>query len=147
MKLFGISNGTVQAIKDRNRRCRLQFALHPRCDSTTQNDDLGTVFMDGFVDQLAEGRDCSIDVRMCAYTRQLSGLAIFLDKGSDGEILFRSRLFEDMFKGLAPSVSWLPGRLLHVNILWGDGRRCWLVFGDQCDNRAAVLCQQPARPA
>jgi hypothetical protein len=84
MKLFGISNGTVQAIKDRNRRCRLQFALHPRCDSTTQNDDLGTVFMDGFVDQLAEGRDCSIDVRMCAYTRQLSGLAIFLDKGSDG---------------------------------------------------------------
>jgi len=34
-----------------------------------------------------------------------------------GEILFRSRLSEDMFKGLAPWVSWLPGRLLHVNIL------------------------------
>lgn len=92
MKLFGISNGTVQAIEDRNRRCRLQFALHPRCDSTTQNDDLGTVFMDGLVDQLAEGRDCSTDVRMCtqnplvmcAYTGQLSGLAIFLDKGPDG---------------------------------------------------------------
>lgn len=34
-----------------------------------------------------------------------------------GEVLFRSRLSEDMFKGLAPWVSWLPGRLLHVNIL------------------------------
>lgn len=34
-----------------------------------------------------------------------------------GEILFRTRLAEDMFKGLGPWVSWLPGRLLHVNVL------------------------------
>ena len=34
-----------------------------------------------------------------------------------GEILFRSRLSSDMFKGLAPWLSWLPGRLLHVNII------------------------------
>lgn len=34
-----------------------------------------------------------------------------------GEILFRSRLSEDMFSGLAPWLSWLPGRLLHVNII------------------------------
>ena len=34
-----------------------------------------------------------------------------------GEILFRSRLSEDMFKGLAPWLSWIPGRLLHVNIV------------------------------
>ncbi|MGF1528901.1 MAG: TRAP transporter large permease [Candidatus Competibacterales bacterium] len=34
-----------------------------------------------------------------------------------GEILFRSRLSEDMFKGLAPWLTWLPGRLLHVNIV------------------------------
>jgi len=34
-----------------------------------------------------------------------------------GEILFRTRLSEDMFKGLAPWVNWLPGRLLHVNVL------------------------------
>ncbi len=34
-----------------------------------------------------------------------------------GEILFRSRLSEDMFAGLAPWLSRLPGRLLHVNIL------------------------------
>jgi tripartite ATP-independent transporter DctM subunit len=33
------------------------------------------------------------------------------------EILFRTRLSEDMFKGLAPWVSRLPGRLLHVNIV------------------------------
>jgi len=34
-----------------------------------------------------------------------------------GEILFRSRLAEDMFAGLAPWLTHLPGRLLHVNIL------------------------------
>jgi len=34
-----------------------------------------------------------------------------------GEILFRSRLSEDMFNGLAPWMTALPGRLLHVNIL------------------------------
>lgn len=34
-----------------------------------------------------------------------------------GEILTRSRLSQDMFSGLAPWLSWLPGRLLHVNII------------------------------
>ncbi|MEO7742998.1 MAG: TRAP transporter large permease subunit [Usitatibacter sp.] len=34
-----------------------------------------------------------------------------------GEILFRTRLSEDMFKGLAPWLSRLPGRLLHANII------------------------------
>ncbi|MCP3871238.1 MAG: TRAP transporter large permease subunit [Gammaproteobacteria bacterium] len=33
-----------------------------------------------------------------------------------GEILFRSRLSEDMFTGLSPWMERLPGRLLHVNI-------------------------------
>ncbi len=33
-----------------------------------------------------------------------------------GEILFRSRLSEDMFTGLSPWMNSLPGRLLHVNI-------------------------------
>ncbi|WP_439527101.1 TRAP transporter large permease subunit, partial [Roseovarius mucosus] len=33
-----------------------------------------------------------------------------------GEILFRSRLAEDMFKGIAPWVQALPGRLLHTNV-------------------------------
>ena len=34
-----------------------------------------------------------------------------------GEILFRTRLSEDMFRGLSPWLGWLPGRLLHVNII------------------------------
>lgn len=34
-----------------------------------------------------------------------------------GEILFRSRLSEDMFAGLAPWMGRLPGRLLHVNVI------------------------------
>ena len=34
-----------------------------------------------------------------------------------GEILFRTSLSEDMFNGLAPWLRWLPGRLMHVNIL------------------------------
>lgn len=34
-----------------------------------------------------------------------------------GEILVRSRLSESLFKGLAPWMSFLPGRLLHVNII------------------------------
>lgn len=34
-----------------------------------------------------------------------------------GEILFRTRLSEQMFTGLAPWLNWLPGRLLHVNVV------------------------------
>jgi tripartite ATP-independent transporter DctM subunit len=34
-----------------------------------------------------------------------------------GEILFRTKLSEDMFKGLAPWLERLPGRLLHTNII------------------------------
>jgi tripartite ATP-independent transporter DctM subunit len=44
----------------------------------------------------------------------LTALPLFLWMG---EILFRSRLSEDMFRGLAPWLERLPGRLLHVNIL------------------------------
>jgi len=33
-----------------------------------------------------------------------------------GEILFRTRLSQDMFRGLAPWMQALPGRLLHVNV-------------------------------
>ncbi len=34
-----------------------------------------------------------------------------------GEILFRSKLSEDMFRGLAPWMTRLPGRLLHTNVV------------------------------
>lgn len=34
-----------------------------------------------------------------------------------GEILVRSRLSDNLFKGLAPWMSFLPGRLIHVNVI------------------------------
>src|SRR4029078_13000243 len=34
-----------------------------------------------------------------------------------GEILFRTRLSEEMSRGLSPWLNWLPGRLMHVNVL------------------------------
>jgi tripartite ATP-independent transporter DctM subunit len=34
-----------------------------------------------------------------------------------GEILFRTRLSQDMFKGLAPWMQGVPGRLLHTNVV------------------------------
>ncbi|MDB5808893.1 MAG: C4-dicarboxylate transporter permease [Betaproteobacteria bacterium] len=34
-----------------------------------------------------------------------------------GEILFRTKLSEEMFEGLAPWLTWLPGRLMHVNVI------------------------------
>lgn len=34
-----------------------------------------------------------------------------------GEILFKSKISENLFKGLSPWLSFLPGRLIHVNIV------------------------------
>ena len=45
---------------------------------------------------------------------ELAALPLFIWMG---EILFRTKLSEEMFRGLAPWLSWLPGRLLHVNVL------------------------------
>ncbi|MDP3606025.1 MAG: TRAP transporter large permease subunit, partial [Polaromonas sp.] len=44
----------------------------------------------------------------------LTALPLFLWMG---EILFRSKLSDSMFKGLAPWVDRLPGRLLHINVV------------------------------
>jgi C4-dicarboxylate transporter, DctM subunit len=44
----------------------------------------------------------------------LTALPLFLWMG---EILFRSKLSSDMFKGLAPWLNKLPGRLLHTNVI------------------------------
>lgn len=49
-----------------------------------------------------------------------------------GEILFRTKLSEEMFRGLAPWVGWLPGRLMHVNVL-GCG-----IFGSVSGSSAAT---------
>ena len=34
-----------------------------------------------------------------------------------GEILYRTKLSDEMFRGLSPWLNWLPGRLMHVNVL------------------------------
>ncbi len=47
-------------------------------------------------------------------TWTLAALPLFIWMG---EILFRTRLSEDLFHGLAPWLNKVPGRLLHVNIL------------------------------
>src|SRR5215470_4810383 len=49
-----------------------------------------------------------------------------------GEILFRTRLSEEMFKGLAPWLNRIPGRLMHTTIL-GCG-----IFGSVSGSSAAT---------
>ena len=49
-----------------------------------------------------------------------------------GEILFRTRLAEEMFAGLAPWVDRLPGRLMHVNIF------ACAIFAAVCGSSAAT---------
>ena len=44
---------------------------------------------------------------------ELAALPLFIWMG---EILYRTRLSQDMFRGLAPWMRWLPGGLLHTNI-------------------------------
>src|SRR6266702_1909830 len=47
-------------------------------------------------------------------TQELLALPMFIVMG---EILFRTRLSQSLFQGLAPWAGLLPGRLLHVNVL------------------------------
>ena len=60
---------------------------------------------------------------------ELAALPLFIWMG---EILFRTRLSEEMFRGLAPWLGWVPGRLLHVNVL-GCG-----IFGAVSGSSAAT---------
>src|SRR5450830_403713 len=45
---------------------------------------------------------------------ELAALPLFIWMG---EILYRTRLSEEMFRGFAPWLNWLPGRRMHVNVL------------------------------
>ena len=49
-----------------------------------------------------------------SWSWSLTALPLFIWMG---EILFRTRLAEDMFKGLAPWMNGIPGRLMHVNVV------------------------------
>ena len=69
---------------------------------------------------LAIFRDIPLDKLLAQYawniltTQELLALPLFILMG---EILFRTRLSEDMFRGLAPWLERVPGRLLHTNII------------------------------
>lgn len=60
---------------------------------------------------------------------ELAALPLFVWMG---EILFRTKLSEEMFRGLAPWLGRIPGRLLHVNVL-GCG-----IFGSVSGSSAAT---------
>jgi len=47
-------------------------------------------------------------------TWTLTALPLFIWMG---EILFRTRLSQDLFRGLTPWLAYLPGRLIHVNVV------------------------------
>ncbi len=60
------------------------------------------------------GDAMAITVWGSASSWTLTALPLFIWMG---EILFRTRLSESMFRGLAPWVNRLPGRLLHTNVI------------------------------
>ena len=60
------------------------------------------------------GDAMSVTIWGSASSWTLTALPLFIWMG---EILFRTKLSESMFRGLAPWVSRLPGRLLHTNVI------------------------------
>jgi tripartite ATP-independent transporter DctM subunit len=60
------------------------------------------------------GDAMAVTVWGAASSWTLTALPLFIWMG---EILFRTKLSESMFRGLAPWVSQLPGRLLHTNVV------------------------------
>ncbi len=60
------------------------------------------------------GSSMSITIWSSASSWTLTSLPLFIWMG---EILYRTRLSEDMFKGLAPWLSRFPGGLLHTNVV------------------------------
>lgn len=69
---------------------------------------------------LAIFRDIPLDKLLAQYTwnilttQELLALPLFIIMG---EILFRTRLSQTLFRGLSPWAAMLPGRLLHVNVI------------------------------
>ncbi len=60
---------------------------------------------------------------------ELAALPLFILMG---ELLFRTKLSEEMFRGLAPWLGRIPGRLLHVNVLASG------IFGSVSGSSAAT---------
>jgi C4-dicarboxylate transporter, DctM subunit len=74
---------------------------------------VGLVAME-FVSSRPVGDGLALTIWGATSSWTLTALPLFLWMG---EILVRTRLSEDMFKGLAPWLNRLPGRLLHVNVI------------------------------
>ena len=90
-----------------------------------------------FVSDIPAGKVMVTTIWGSSASWTLAALPLFIWMG---EILFRTRLSEAMFRGLAPWLRWLPGRLLHVNVL-GCG-----LFGSVSGSSAAT-CATIARIA
>ena len=67
-----------------------------------------------FVSSRPVGDSMALTIWGATSSWTLTALPLFLWMG---EILFRTRLSQDMFKGLAPWFNRVPGRLLHVNVI------------------------------
>lgn len=74
---------------------------------------VGMIAME-FVSSRPVGDGMSLTIWGATSSWTLTALPLFLWMG---EILFRTKLSADMFKGLAPWFNRLPGRLLHVNVI------------------------------
>ncbi len=74
---------------------------------------IGILGMLGFTPR-APGDGMAVAIWGAGSSWTLTALPLFLWMG---EILFRTKLSEDMFKGLAPWLERLPGRLLHTNVI------------------------------
>jgi C4-dicarboxylate transporter, DctM subunit len=74
---------------------------------------VGMIAME-FVSSRPVGDGMALTIWGATSSWTLTALPLFLWMG---EILFRTKLSEDMFKGLAPWFNRLPGRLLHVNVI------------------------------
>jgi C4-dicarboxylate transporter, DctM subunit len=82
-----------------------------------------------FFTPFAPGPILASDFWGASYGWDLTALPMFIWMG---EILFRSGLADNMFRGLSPWLNRLPGRLLHTNII-GSG-----MFAAVCGSSAAT---------
>jgi tripartite ATP-independent transporter DctM subunit len=82
-----------------------------------------------FFSSFSPGSILASDFWGASYGWDLTALPMFIWMG---EILFRSGLADNMFRGLSPWLNRLPGRLLHTNII-GSG-----MFAAVCGSSAAT---------
>jgi len=82
-----------------------------------------------FFSSRAAGDAMAITIWGSASSWTLTALPLFIWMG---EILYRTNLSENLFRGLAPWVNRLPGRLLHTNVLGCT------IFASVCGSSAAT---------